>query len=219
MKTSIWLDVDGVLLDYCSPFNKFSGLEDKGHNYNNITNYDYTKLFASSDECYGLMRKFAHSTEFENLPSIASVLDLEALKNMGYDVQVITQLDSEPRGKVARIKNLTRAFGNVFDMIHFTQRGECKLDYIRKHQQGESKIIVVEDNPATLFKVNSLVSAQLKEVGNTFIMGIGIIHPYNTEDLKKMEYIIPVPDFSTAVDMLLHGEAMKYESEPLVQTS
>lgn len=210
MKTSIWLDVDGVLLDYCSPFNKFAGLEEQGHTYDTITDYDYTRLFDSAAECFAKMREFAVSPEFADLPAIASVLDIEALKNMGYRVQIITQLDSAPAGKIARIRNLTRAFGNVFDAIHFTQRGECKLEYIRKNQPVPAKIIVIEDNPSLLRKIDKLTAEQLKANGQTFIMGIGVIHPYNEEALKSMEYIIPVADFAHAVEMLLHGEAMKY---------
>lgn len=178
MKKVLWLDVDGVLLDYTRAFLKFAGL---GTTYEDLTGYDLTKLFETKEQCWDTMKKFACSYEFANLPVHTDAFYLHALKNAGYDLRIITQLTAPAHARKNRIANLTNVYGGIFSDIVFTDMGQCKLDYLRKRWQEDHArfgiyphYILVEDNPTLLAKAEDLWHAE-----RSTVEVLGVSHPYN----------------------------------------
>jgi len=207
MKNTIWLDVDGVLLDYTRAFLEFTGLGKKGVTYDNLFDYDLTKLFPSADACYAAMLEFTKSERFMYLQAIAKRRDVEMLKNIGFTLKVITQLPTDSPFKVNRVRNLTTFFGPVFDEVIFTDRGQSKLDYIierPEYRQGLNWLI--EDNPILLVEVDAFIGQQIKiHGGKTNLMAIAVEHPYNTASLATLEHLVVVPNFEVAADIIANG--------------
>lgn len=200
MKKVCWLDVDGVLLDYTSAFLDFARPhmkeESKDISYGTLLDYDLTRLFHEPDICYGVMKEFASSQEFANLPVHTDAFYLHALKNAGYDLRIITQLTAPPHARKNRIANLTNVYGGIFSEIVFTEHGQCKLEYLAMRYMNDmhsnvmgsvQEYILVEDNPKLLLKA---ATASYK-----FIETLGIHHPYNQAALSD----IGLPMFASFV--------------------
>lgn len=178
MKKVLWLDVDGVLLDYTRAFLKFAGL---GTTYEDLTGYDLTKLFETKEQCWDTMKKFACSYEFANLPVHTDAFYLHALKNAGYDLRIITQLTAPPHARKNRIANLTNVYGGIFSEIVFTDMGQCKLDYLWERWSAETDdvdYILVEDNPHLLTK-HCVIDPQWLET-------LAVEHPYNKASIAEL---------------------------------
>jgi len=191
MKKVLWLDVDGVLLDYTRSFLAFAKdamKDDSKHiTYETLLDYDLTKLFPTQEDCWSKMREFACSYQFANLPVHTDAFYLHALKNAGYDLRIITQLTAPPHARKNRIANLTNVYGGIFSEIVFTNSGECKLNYLWGRWCGEAeegdyaadRYILVEDNPNLLIKSDDLESYGYVEV-------IGVEHPYNKDAISEI---------------------------------
>jgi hypothetical protein len=179
MKKVLWLDVDGVLLDYTSAFLKYA----ESHlTYETLLDYDLTKLFATPDDCWKKMREFTMSVEFANLPAIAQYGHIHGLKNAGYELRIITQLTAPSVARKNRIANLTYIFGSPFSEVVFTEHGSCKLEYLAGRKDGEpdAEYILVEDNPRLLDKAD--------EHGHLFpVEVLAISHPYNKDVIEQLE--------------------------------
>lgn len=201
----LWLDCDGVLLDWTRPFLQFSGLASRGVRYENIFDIDLTKLYKTPEEFYEVMHRYHESDYFHNLPSLVSPEELSVLRNMGWEIHVITQLENNPVVRMNRIGNLTKRFGAMFAQIHFTERGQSKLDYILNLYPGE-KVVIVEDHPTLLKQVSDMVEDSLIERGQSQVLGFAVVHPYNEEALRNIPNVVKVPDTTHAVAALLTAE-------------
>jgi hypothetical protein len=181
MKKVLWLDVDGVLLDYTRAFLKFAGL---GTTYEDLTSYDLTTLFDTKEQCWDTMKAFACSQEFADLPVHTPAFYLHALKNAGYDLRIITQLTAPAHARKNRIANLTNVYGGIFSEIVFTEMGQCKMDHLWGSWCGEGDFgdmgaesyILVEDNPKLLLKADDRNLYGYVEV-------LAVEHPYNKEEI------------------------------------
>lgn len=211
MKPTIWLDVDGVLLDYTNPFLQFTGIDTTGVTYDNLFDYDLTKLFRAKEDCDNAMLRFAVSDEFKNLPPIAHRHDLEMLKNMGFSLQIITQLPAPPKSKIARIKNLTQNFGAVFDGVHFTIPGQCKLSYIRdiEFNLHNDYHILVEDNPNLLAKAEGELELQMLTRNKARYEVYAVVHPYNQEVVSGLHRVAAKANFSGVADTIATSEVFR----------
>lgn len=193
MKRVLWLDVDGVLLDYTRAFLEFSKRSIK---YEEMTTYDLTVLFDSKEECFEQMKAFASSYAFANLPVHTDAFYLHALKNAGYDLRIITQLTAPAQARKNRIANLTNVYGGIFSEIVFTQHGQCKLDYLERRWRHDNSVnydnpyILVEDNPVLLGKAENQYHAE-----RSLIQVYGITHPYNTLSTSYMTGVRLFPSF------------------------
>jgi hypothetical protein len=184
MKKVLWLDVDGVLLDYTRAFLKFAGL---GTTYEDLTGYDLTTLFETKEQCWDTMKAFACSKEFADLPVHTPAFYLHALKNAGYDLRIITQLTAPAHARKNRIANLTNVYGGIFSEIVFTNIGECKLDYLWDRwcregdfgDMGADSYILIEDNPKLLLKADDRENYGYVEV-------MAIEHPYNNKEIADI---------------------------------
>lgn len=203
MKT-IWLDVDGVLLDYTRAFLSFTGIDTLGTTYDNYLDYDLTKLFETPDDCYKAMLAFSMSKKFGELRPIANKLDLEMLHNLGFKLNILTQLSAPPQARANRIRNLTLNFGGVFDKVIFTNRGQCKLDYIAAKISVTGDILV-EDNPTLLLKAEDQRERLRRDTGLVHPLTVyAVRHPYNMAVVDKLKYVQAAPDFKTIASWLIH---------------
>lgn len=193
----VWVDVDGVLLDYTRAYLAFTGLDKKGVTYDNLFDYDLTKLFESADAAHDAMDAFHNSKEFANLPCLINKHSLYLLGMSGYSLQFITQLQDSGMAREYRMANLMRHFGLIPDKVHFTERGQCKLEYIEKLYPGE-EVIIVEDNPILLNKIEDRMMYDLIERGTTNIQAYAVVHPYNMHYAQVYSYVIPVRSFDNA---------------------
>lgn len=200
MKQILWLDVDGVLVDYTRPFLKFANLS---ITYDDLFDYDLRKLFKTEDECLNTMLNFAMSEEFAKLPPIMNPVLLEALHNVGYELRIITKLPAPSAAKVNRIKNLTALFGPIFKEIIFTGNGECKLEYLHKRKQHEpdATYILVEDNPELLAKADELFFKNIELFEQLEIKAIA--HPYNSKTVDMLTIIRAQVSFDDVAEDLL----------------
>ena len=201
MKTILWLDVDGVLLDYTRPFLRFAGLP---QTYETLFDYDLRKLFVTGDECLNTMLRFAQSEEFAALPPIADGVMLEALKNAGYELRIITKLPAPPKAKISRIVNLTEEFGPVFSEVVFTGATDCKFDYLiqRKEHEPDAEYTIIEDNPEFLRKADGKFMEHPELASKLEV--IGIRHPYNADTVPDLMRINAFNNFDNAAYSLLH---------------
>lgn len=204
MKRVLWLDVDGVLLDYTRAFLKFAGL---GTTYEDLTGYDLTTLFETKEQCWDTMKAFACSKEFAELPVHTPAFYLHALKNAGYDLRIITQLTAPAHARKNRIANLTNVYGGIFSEIVFTEHGTCKLDYLRSRWYSTKNglplgamphYLLVEDNPALLAKAEKLYHSE-----RAVMEVLGISHPYNALATSYFTGVPMYPSFTGVYHELL----------------
>lgn len=201
-KEVIWLDVDGVLLDYVRPFFKFADLP---ITYEELPTYNFLNYFESPKHGVDKMRDFCNSDVFANLDPIADPVLLASLKNAGYELRIITQLVGEPFARINRIKNLTRLFGPIFSEVIFTEAGQCKLDILRQKNATENgHFILIEDNPKLLLKADSFFDSWEN------IEVHAVLHPYNREDLKRLLNVKSKDTFDHIAEELLERKTHYY---------
>lgn len=198
----IWFDADGVLLDYTDPFLKFIGSD---LNYSTLLDYDLTKLFDTPEKCRLAMLRFTETPVFEQLPRICHPLFLASLKNVGYDLKVITKLPASKKAKVRRIENLSWHFGPVFSEVVFTGEGECKLDYLEhryEHFLSDRDMVLIEDNPDLLIKHELKLEAPYGR--NRYpIEVLAIRHTYNRTVCNRLKHTRVYGSTPVAVEALL----------------
>lgn len=174
---TIWLDCDGVLLGYLGGFLKYHELEVTP---DEIDTYDLSVLFASKQDMKEAIKEFEQSREYGLLQPLALITSLEQLKNMGYSLRVLTHVNSLT-GRISRIRNLTNAYGALFDGIHFVSDGESKLTYIEENRSSGDNYMI-DDSPHVLedFQENCP-----RGVG---ITSVTILYDYNREFRDKYSF-------------------------------
>lgn len=159
LRKVLFLDCDGVLLDWTGPFLKFVKAPITKED---IQDYQMTKtgLWLDTDAFMTDLVAFEKTNEWQDLPPLCLCTDLEVLKNIGFELRVLTMAGTTPVARANRVQNLTRRFGGVFDGIHFVSPTDCKLEWLeewhtiqRVQSSGVSIIAgLVEDKPSTLRK-------------------------------------------------------------------
>lgn len=199
MKTVLWLDVDGVLLDYTTPFLKMNGIDANPHY---LKTYDFKEIIGiSSKDLEERMLRFSLSDEFKNLPALADRILLQQYFQAGVIIKAITKLPVPAQGKQNRLYNLVKRYGPIFNEIVFTDHGQCKVKYIKERYAQESNDVnyhIVEDSPEFIDAVDdNLYDAlnihahavrykyNLKSITNSFL-----VHPWNDLNhfLEYMQY-------------------------------
>lgn len=173
MNKVLWLDVDGVLLDWSRPFLDYvkSPLS-----YDQLTEYDLSSLFAGgTEQMVRAINDFNSSPYYGNLEPLISQWELQKLKDIGYTLNIITQVDGKiPRQ--LRINNISKCFGDkLFGGIIFTERGESKARILRANEPYET-VMVVEDNPNFFLEAACVGGFDARAIS----------HPYNYKELKAL---------------------------------
>lgn len=202
-KPKIWLDCDGVLLDWCRPFIHYCHAHQEHLQYEHIEDYYFSNFYNSVEDFIADIKWFNSMPMYGDLPPLASVDLLKGLSKF-YDLCVITQIEEPNEGiQEARMLNLERNFPGLFNSVTFTYRGECKLSRILELQQ-EGEIIIIEDNPSFLQKASDVILH-----GEEFpLVVFGILHPYNQE-IKKLPYIAHVSHIDEAAKILVRAGELK----------
>lgn len=187
MINKIYFDVDGVLLDWVRPFLNYGGSETR---YDELKKYDLSYLFHGNTklmvEC---INRFNSSDDYRNLPALTTREQLLKLKDAGYQLNIITQVDGEQARKY-RQENLDNVFGkDMFTNIIMVGRGTKKAELLNKLHPNE-EIYVVEDNPQFFV-----------DIGYDYpnIRGLAVVHPYNRAELKNF-----VPKYTDVNEVIRH---------------
>lgn len=194
-KPKIWLDCDGVLLDWCRPFIHYCHAHQEHLGYDHIEDYAFSNFYKSVEDFIADIKWFNSMPMYGELPSLADIQYMQTLSEF-YELHVITQIE-EPDENVQKLRmlNLERNFPRVFNSVTFTHRGECKLQRLLE-LQPEGRIIVVEDNPSFLQKASDLA------LSTDRLVIFGVMHPYN-RDIIRMPRVIHVKDMDEAARILI----------------
>ncbi len=126
MITELILDVDGVLLDYDSSFERM-----------------VTERFGIDFD--GSCIDFCESKYFSELGShLQSDVYIKKLHKLGMKLRIITACGDTDKIKKMRLINLYNVFGDVFESIDFVGMGESKQDYLEKFA-GRDDVAYIED--------------------------------------------------------------------------
>lgn len=200
MTKVLWLDVDGVLLDWLTPFLEYSGLYKEGVRASQIKDYDMSKLFKSSEQMYSTIEGFSRSSRFRELPVLADKKLLIALKNSGFDLKIITKIPYCSEAAINRLVNLSE-FGAIFSEVVLLDLHDVKCGYLYNRITREAvrphaphvEHIVIEDAPDFLFMADGI---------NAF-KTYGIIHEYNKHIIPRLDNVWMYPSFNAVAMQLL----------------
>ena len=179
-KQVLFLDVDGVLLDWFTPF--LQHVTDKRSPHapiKSIGSYGFHKhpvYKGDESEFYHDIETFVNTKAWATLSILGrnSFYSLSYLRNMGIDLHCLTQTTASASIRMKRVENLTRAFGPTFNSINFTSHGEKKssvvLNIMKEQYADDAECYMVEDDPD---KMDDML-----EHG---IPCFGIKHDYNVE--------------------------------------
>ena len=218
-KTVIWFDADGVLLDFYTPFKDFCGVDEdfqgKFYDMHDMPIERPTKSVHQHIDDFIQTDAYEDLMPLEDYDGTDRFVDkISALKNLGFELRVITQAPEHAR--YDRIMNLSRYFGDVFSGIHFVSRGECKLgamnSIIKDIGYGaDVQHILVEDNPDTLMKAVEFQEGNIFTEYNFKLSPVCIMHSYNTHELEDAGYtehdILMCTSTEDFCDTLIRGYA------------
>lgn len=193
-KPKIWFDCDGVLLDWTRSFLEHSGMV-AHYKYEDIKDIDLSKLYADPDLFMKDMLAFHQSEYFKHLQPLVYVSELRKLKQAGYAIHIITQLEDNFVSRSSRMTNLSDFFGDAIDDLWFTVRGESKWDMIMKEHDAREHLIVIEDNPVFLKEASDNRAAS--------DMIYAVKHPYNEIQLVQIPHIKIVNNAGEAITDIL----------------
>lgn len=139
--TPVYLDADGVLLDWAAGFEDFLARE-KG-----LFPIDPSRSAMNVARWYGLdtdvvgrwIHDFNHSAEtgFHDLqPHHAAAAGVARLHAAGHPLHVITASSNTASSRALRVENLTRVFGDVFEDIQCLPIRARKIDALRRRTPG-----------------------------------------------------------------------------------
>lgn len=208
-KTVLWFDADGVLLDFYTPFKDFIDVEPEFQCqfYDMRDMPDYSPNIPIEES---IMNFIQLSDEYAKLNPLALLTHLEALKNCGFELRVITQCPT-PESRLKRIHNLTMHYGAVFSGIHFTHPGECKVEALNRitSELPEALNILIEDSPSTLVKAAKYQAGLIYELFTYKIVPVCIKHSYNVNELAVQGYtekeMVMCDDVQELTELLLGG--------------
>ena len=185
-KKPLWLDCDGVLLNWIDPFLEYvkSPLR-----YNDLTQYDLSVLFGNDTaRMVAAVNEFNSTPAYAELKPLVAPASLQQLKDAGYDLKVITQVDGEA-ARSNRLVNLDSVFGrDMFSGIVQVSRGTNKAEWLRVEEPYDV-IEVVEDNPKFFEQAADIGGFKCK----------AIQHPYNRKELKALKNVPIYMDMAEVV--------------------
>ena len=125
MTKTILTDVDGVVLDWTSPFEQWIENEKMPLEVFEISLFEYKSiedwLGISKEDATNLITEFSLTDHFKSLPSFpdATVI-IPELKKLGHNFVAITACDSSDQARMKREINLEKLFPGIFDDVIFT---------------------------------------------------------------------------------------------------
>lgn len=173
----LFLDCDGVLLDWVRPFVQWLGIDPTWCDTQPTYSLVSSGLFEDLEGFLVKLHEFEQTNLWGSLPPLGTMLALQDLVNAGFELQVVTALEVDAATAARRVRNLTYHYGNVFSGVHVvpTDKNEFIDKWAGFQPRGDDVEIVglVEDNTSTL--INSV------DFGHR---ALGIKQPYNREAWK-----------------------------------
>jgi len=176
MSKTIILDVDGVLLDWRTPFimwlNKHNILTEQP-NYKDLQPYnEFNETF---------IKIFSETLYFQNLPPEPGAIEaLNSFRSRGFTMKVLTSCTDNYRVMRSREQNLINVFGDVFEDFIFLPLQSSKKTALNKLIKLDEDSIFVED---TLNNILDAVRVGFKS-SNVFLMA----QLYNMDDYLRTFY-------------------------------
>lgn len=181
--TTVFLDVDGVLLDYTDAFLAWLRrnylTHDEGGDLIRVRpewlhEYDFEKALSpwmSSNMVRPAMKEFCGSDEWRNMRPLADIRLLEALRNCGIKLQILSSC--WPEWQPDSLLRLTRHYGPVFTGCKFCPPQD-KADFIHKY--------MYENNVQTGWFLEDSVDNLISVIDCAPVYSMLINQPYNLTD-------------------------------------
>ena len=131
----ILTDVDGVLLDWATPF--YDWMREKGyqaHYEGAPKHWDLSDLYQIDEEHTArLCKEFNESPALSSLKPFRHAADyVQALSHEGYRFVAVTSYGTNSDALCRRFENLTNVFGDVFDDVISLPLGSSKVPALTK---------------------------------------------------------------------------------------
>ena len=199
MRKVVFFDVDGVLLEWFKPFIEYANECGVPLSFDDITGYNLELLpcWDNPMHCFKMIGDFAKTDEWLNLPVLGHPTALHALKNMGYELRVLSQV-SNLEGQKRRIAALSNIYGPVFSGIHFTTHKTKKSDWLVNFMEDagdDPEVYMLDDKPETLLELALIRrDREFNDHGSRLhpiAINNLIDHPYLTEHIKALHEELP----------------------------
>lgn len=164
-------DVDGVLLNWIEPFQRWM----KNQDYKLLDNHLFYEGL-SKEEVDRKIKEFNSSAQIGFLPSFRDSVKIvyDIHKKLGYHFICISSMGLDPYAKELRKQNIKRFFGSaILDIVIIDLYGD-KTEELKKIKEVCGEIYWIEDN-----ENNALIGSNLGFT--TFLMD----SEYNRSDLCK----------------------------------
>lgn len=136
MRKVLFLDCDGVLLDWTQPFLQWHANKIGGPimHASMVEHYDMTKTgkWPNRDAFFEDLRAFEKDDAWAALPPLCTAMALQVLVNAGVELRVLTLAGHTKDCRARRVRNLSYHFGNVFSGVHFVTAEEPKHEWLAK---------------------------------------------------------------------------------------
>lgn len=184
--TTVFLDVDGVLLDYADAFLRWLYRTNKTWDANMdepihvspgwLSEYNLEKTLSpwmAPQLVRPAMNEFCGSDEWRGMPPLADIRLLEALRNCGIKLQILSSC--WPEWQPDSLLRLTKHYGPVFTGCKFCPPQD-KANFIRQymHKYNVRTGWFLEDSVDNLISVLDCAP----------VTGMLINHPYNLTDTR-----------------------------------
>lgn len=182
--TTVFLDVDGVLLDYTDAFLEWLYKTNKTWDINRdepvrvrpgwLSEYNFEKAldeWMAPQLVRPAMKEFCGSAEWRNMRPLADIRLLEALRNCGVELQILSAC--WPEWQPDSLLRLTRHYGPVFTGCKFCPPQE-KADFIRQYMH--------KNNVKTGWFLEDSVDNLISTLDCEHVVGMLINQPYNLTD-------------------------------------
>lgn len=177
MSKVLFIDADECLLDwlggFCDYYNSHvHSIPEEACIYpSQFTDYGMTCFPGGEPARQQWMKEFSHSEEFRDLKAMCQMTSLEALKNVGYELHVLTARHGEHADmRSILVHNLTRHYGPVCSGVHFCKGS--KLEFMRLWGiSGKGYAVgLIDDKPDTLREIVQ---------DETGFRAFGVMHEFN----------------------------------------
>lgn len=200
MRKVLFIDCDGVLFDWLQALYVWKGCPGQEAHIDGWQISDYAPWNGNMGQFVKDIGRFCQTNSWQNLPPITDPAYLHQLKNVGYELHMLTQVHNKSRWG-ARVHMVSREYGPVFTDMHFVRHGESKADYILNWQAGEM------DDPTIIGLADDKIET-IMECRNKGIEGFIITDHHNNRELWRNRYEGVYVDFAHLSNILTEEALM-----------